>query len=266
MIASLGVPVTLCAALGGETGAVLRHLIASDGVALEAYDVASRNGGYVHDRRGGEREPVAEAGGDPLSRHDLDGLYERALVQGIEAGTAVLSGATDRRVVPADLYRRLAADLAANGCQVFADLSGGMLDALLQGGSRFVKVSHEELIEDGRAKDGSPKELVAAMRELRKEGAGALVVSRAADPALAVLDNEVFEVCAPSLQPVDTRGAGDSMTGAVAACVTLGESWIDAIRIGAAAGALNVTRRGLATASGEDVRVLARQVELRTLS
>ena len=32
MISSLGVPVVLCAALGGETGEVLRHLIAVEGV------------------------------------------------------------------------------------------------------------------------------------------------------------------------------------------------------------------------------------------
>lgn len=240
MIAALGVPVTLCAALGGETGDVLRHLIIEDGLTLETCDVAARNGGYVHDRRDGERTPIAEAGGEPLSRHDLDALYEHTLVQGIEAGMAVLSGPTDPRIVPADIYRRLTGDLAANGCRVFADLSGGMLDAVLEGEPSFVKVSHAELLEDERASGDTPEEIVKAMR--------------------AMCEQHV-----PNLQPVDARGAGDSMTGAVTACVAQGASWAEAVRIGAAAGALNVTRRGLATASGDDVRLLARRVELRRI-
>ncbi len=262
MIVSLGMPVALCGAFGGETGAVLRHLVADDGLALHAFDVAARNGGYVHDRRNGERTAVAEMGGDPLSRHELDGLYELALVQGIEAGVAVLSGPTDPRTCPAEIYRRLACDLSANGCAVFADLSGGMLDAVLQGGPRFVKVSHEELLEDGRATEDSPEALVTAMRGMRDEGVTIVVVSRAAEPALALLDDGLYEVRGPTLEPVDTRGAGDSMTGAVAACVAQGDSWTDALRIGAAAGALNVTRRGLATAHGDDIRLLAQRVEL----
>lgn len=265
MIAALGVPVTLCAALGGETGAVLRHLIVGHGLTLEACDVAARNGGYVHDRRDGARTAIAEDSGERLSRHDLDALFEHALVQGIEAGMSVLSGPTDPRIVPADTYRRLAGDFAANGCRVFADLSGGMLDAVLEGAPTFVKVSHEELLEDGRAPGDTPEEIVTVMRAMREQGAAAVVVSRGADPALALLDDTLYEVHVPTLQPVDTRGAGDSMTGAVAACVAQGGSWTEAVRIGAAAGALNITRRGLATASGDDVRLLAHHVELRRI-
>lgn len=97
---------------------------------------------------------------------------------------------------------------------------------------------------------------------MRREGAGAVVVSRAADPARALLADGLYEVKAPALEPVDTRGAGDSMTGAVAACVAQGEPRHEAVRIGAAAGALNVSRRGLATLSGDDVRHLAERVEL----
>ncbi len=124
MIASLGVPVTICVALGGETGQVLRHLIAADGVDLQAVHVGARNGGYVHDRRGGQRTPLVQAPGEPLARHELDDLYESALLHGLQSGVAVLSGPADPRLVPADAYRRLCADLTGNGVRVLADLSG----------------------------------------------------------------------------------------------------------------------------------------------
>ena len=68
----------------------------------------------------------------------------------------LLSGPQDDRVLPADLYRRLAADLGANGCKVAADLAGERLEAVLAGGPDLIKVSHEELLADGRAKSDDP--------------------------------------------------------------------------------------------------------------
>jgi 1-phosphofructokinase len=263
MITSLGVRVDLVAALGDETGLVLRALLGDGTISLHAVDVAARNGGYVHDRRSGQRIPLACAPGELLSRHDVDRLYETALVQGFEAGSAVLSGPTVQSVIPAELYRRLATDLTVNGCRVFADLSGELLDAALEGGLAFLKISHEQLLDDGRAKSDEPEQLMAAMRELRGAGAEVLVVSRAAEPALAWLPDGVYEVRAPRLQQVEPRGSGDSMTGAVAAWVTVGGSWTEAVRMGAAAGALNVVRHGLATGGGDNVRALAERVELR---
>ena len=273
MVASLGVPVALCAALGGETGTVLRHLIEADGIELVEESVLARNGGCVHDRRDEERKSVAEAPGDPISRHELDALYERTLLEGLRSETVLLSGPAHGRTVPTEAYGRLAADLRVNGCRVLADLAGERLDVVLEGGLDFVKVSHEELIDDGRAGGDEPKELIKAMRELRENGARSVLVSRADKPALALLDGgkggkggkreEIVEVIMPSLHPVDPRGAGDSMTAAVAASLTQGSSLIEAIRLGAAAGALNVTRRGLGTSGGDGARKLAERVELR---
>ena len=263
IIASLGVRASLVTVLGGETGNVLRTLLADDAVNLHAHMVNARSGGYVHDRRSGERIPLVHAPGEPLGRHDLDNLYETALVQGIEAGRAILSGPIDPSVIPAELYRRLATDLTSNGCQVFVDLSGELLDAALEGGVAFLKVSHQELLEDGRVEGEEPDQLMSAMQKLRGAGAEVVVVSRAAEPALAWLPEGMHEVQAPRLQPSDSRGAGDSMTGAVVACIATGHSWAEAVRMGAAAGALNVARRGLATANGDDIRAIVDRVEMR---
>lgn len=263
MISSLGVPVVLCAALGGETGEVLRHLIAAEGLEVDAEPVGARNGGYVHDRRGGQRRSVAEAAGAALDRHELDGLYERTLSRGLDAAIALLSGPHDDRIVPASMYRRLTTDLSANGCRVIGDLSGQRLEAMLAGGPFLIKVSHQELMRDGRASSEQPTELVDAMHQLRKDGANAVIVSRAVQPALALVDDEVFEVRVPPLEPADPRGAGDSMTAGLAASLAGDESMLTALRVGAACGALNVVHRGLGTGGSTAVATLAKRVELR---
>jgi 1-phosphofructokinase len=263
MISTLGVPVVLCAALGGETGALLRHLLDAEGVHTEIVEATARNGGYVHDRRDrSERRPVVEAPGDPLDRHELDNLYERTLTTALGAGYALLSGPQDHAIVPADVYRRLTADLTANGCRVIADLSGDLLDAVVEAGPYLVKVSHEELVDDGRAASDEPEALVKAMHGLRTASDGTVIVSRGEEPALVLLDDEVLQIRVPPIEAADSRGAGDSMTAGIAATLAKGESLQAALRVGAACGALNVARHGLGTAGADGVRVLAERVEL----
>jgi 1-phosphofructokinase len=262
MLTSLGVRVVLCAGLGGESGDVLEHLIPGDGLELRSVRLGSRNGAYVHDRRKGDRTVVAQAPGGALDRHEHDALYELALTAGLEHGTALLSGPHDDRVVPAELYGRLTTDLQSNGVTVAVDLSGERLVAALRGGPALVKVSHEELLDDGRADSAEPPDLTAAMRGLRADGAGIVVVSRAADPALALVDDDVVAVHMPPLQAAEPKGAGDSMTAGMVAALARGAAPVDALRTGAACGALNVVRHGLGTGSADAVAALSERIEI----
>ncbi|MGV0838350.1 1-phosphofructokinase family hexose kinase [Mycolicibacterium thermoresistibile] len=274
MMSSLGVPVVLCSALGGETGDVLGHLLPMPNVTVRTVPVSARNGAYVHDRRSGSREVVAESAGSPLDRHELDSLYELTLTEGLTHGWVLLSGPQEDRTLPADLYRRLSTDLSANGCKVAADLSGERLEAVLAGEPDVVKVSHEELLADGRAKSDDAEDLVAAMRAMRDDCAGTIVVSRAGSaPALALLDEraaggdgarggDIVEIRMPTLEPAEPAGAGDSMTAGIVAALASGRPLREALRVGAACGALNVVRHGLGTGGARAVETLAERVEL----
>lgn len=262
MLRLLDVPVALCAAIGGEVGTVLESALAREDVTLRVVPRESTTGWYVHDRREGQREEVAAGHGHPLTRHEVDELYGLALAEGLRAAVTVLSGTPDQATVPADLYRRLSADIRANGGRVVADLSGGQLAAALAGGLDLLKVSHEEALEGGHAKGESRDEMVRALYSLRDAGAENVVISRAADPALALLDGDVYEVGLPDLQAADHRGAGDSMTAGAASVLVKGGSLQDAVRTGAAAGAMNVTRHGLGTGRAEAIAELIGHVRL----
>ncbi|PZF83057.1 1-phosphofructokinase family hexose kinase [Jiangella anatolica] len=269
MLVTLGASVTMCCVLAGETGTVLRHLIEDEGVAVKAVEGAGRNGAYIHDRRGGERVEVAEAPSDPLTRHDLDELYGLTLSTGLDAGAVLLSGPSDHPAaadaVPADTYRRLAADLRAVGKPVIADLAGERLAAVLESGLTVVKVSHEELLDDGRADGDDQDALIAAMHDLHDHGAEYVIVTRAHEPLLVLADGIVRVVRMPQLQSADTHGAGDSLTAGVTATLARGGDIEDAVRLGAAAGMLNVTRHGLGTGDVEAVLKLRELVEVDRL-
>jgi 1-phosphofructokinase len=267
MVTSLGVRVVVCAILGGETGRVLEPLIRAEDVDLQPVYGESRNGSYIHDRRGGERVAVVETSGDPPTRHELYELYGLALAEGLDAGICLLSGVPQPVLVRPEVYRRLATDLRNNGASVLADLSGEHLAAVLDAGVDFVKVSHEELMRDDLAGDDSIDTLVHTVHDLRKRGAGAVVVTRAEEPALALLpdDGTIVEVDMPKLEVADHRGAGDSLTAGVAAVLAAGGNMATAIRTGAAAGALNVTRHGLGTGRADVIERLVERVSLRPL-
>ncbi|MEU4240945.1 PfkB family carbohydrate kinase [Actinoplanes sp. NPDC026619] len=262
MITSLGAEVILCAAVGGEVGRVLKPLLDFKGVTLRTVPRESGSGWYVHDRRDGQRRSLAEIAGAPFTRHELDELYNLALAEGLRAGIAILSGPAHPSVIKPEVYQRLAADLRANGVKVIADLCGDHLKAVLSSGLSVVKVSHEELIADGLSPDDSEKHLTEALIKLHDDGAESALVSRADAGALALINEEIYRVGTPKLTLTDGRGAGDSMTAGVAAVLARGGEMSEAVRTGAAAGALNVTRHGLGTGHQDAVQVLTERVKL----
>jgi 1-phosphofructokinase len=262
LLGRLGVPVTLCSVFGGESGRVARALVEDEQIDVRAVGRQAPNGAYVHDRRGGERREVAESGGAPLSRHDVDELYGAALATAMEVGICVLTGPHSPDVLGGEIYRRLAGDLRRNGVTVVADLSGAHLLESLQGGVDFCKVSEDDLVRDGLAPEG-PDAAALGLRRLLDGGAEHAAVTRADEPLLAAVDGEWLEVTAPRFESLDHRGAGDSFTALAAACRFWGLSWRDGLAWGAAAGALTATRRGLATADRRDLHRLVPRVQLR---
>ncbi|MBF0671580.1 MAG: bifunctional hydroxymethylpyrimidine kinase/phosphomethylpyrimidine kinase [Salinibacterium sp.] len=263
MLRRMGVDVTMCCALIGEGGTVLGPLLSNEGFTVEAVEVDGNGGGYVHDRRGGERESVVEIDGSPLDRHTLDELYTLTLREAVGADAVILSGPAGDETLPAEVYRRLAADLGAAGCTVIVDLAGERLSAALEGGVEVVKVSDEELVADGRASEADDDSIMAGMRAMMQEGARSVIVSRSPEPILVLHDGAFHEVHMPEFEAADTRGAGDSLTAGVTAAIARGESLLDAVRLGAAAGALNVTRHGLGTGDAEAIEKLRTLAEIR---
>jgi 1-phosphofructokinase len=265
MAASLGGRVTLCVALGGETGQVLRGLLAGKEIQLSISRAAGVNGSYVHDRRSGERRAIVEIPGDALSRHEADDLYGKTVLAALESGALVLTGPQDAEAIGGEVYERLARDARQNGVPVVADLTGEPLAGALAGGVSLLKLSDEELRSEGLLGDGETADVLESMAELHARGADAVMLSRGEDGALAFVDDRWFEVVGPRLTPADPRGTGDSMTAAAALAVARGLPAIESLRLAAAAGTLNASRHGLGTGSRAEVERLVDHVEIRPL-
>jgi 1-phosphofructokinase len=265
MTTRLEVPTILCAPFGGESGRVLMALLEAEQVDLRAVSCQGSNGGYLHDRRSGQRQVIAEVPSATLTRHEVDDLYDVTLACGLRADVTVLTGPAHDKVLPAHLYRRLAHDLGANGCLVMADLSGPALASALEGGLYFLKISAFELLEAGYTTGDTPKALIESLERLHRQGAQNVIISRGDAPALAFVKQQLFEIIGPRFEPMDARGSGDSMTAAFAVGTVMGMDTVALLRFAAAAGAINVTRHGLGSGQLQDITAIATHVEICSL-
>lgn len=262
MVNRLGERALLCSPMAGESGRVIDALVRSEGIEMRAVESTVDNGGYIHDRRDGERNVMVDVDSPLLNRHEADNLYDVMLVEALEAGVAVITGDARKGIGDASFFARLALDLGNNGVQVAADLSGEALRAI-EGGLTFLKVSEDDLVRDGFLKSPDEGELVDLVRQFAATKAEHVIVSRADAPALTLAGGQLRHLRSPRFKPADHRGAGDSMTAALAVGLARRLETDEILRLGAAAGALNVTRHGLGTGSGNQVERLAHLVRLQ---
>lgn len=263
----LGEPIVLCATVGGEVGNVLVPLVRSQtGIELVAVPQSGPSSVTMYDRRSGSRTLLARSESASIDRHAVDKLYSLTLAHAIGSGSCVLAGNIDTGRIPPAYYGRLCADLDELGVPVVADVHGPELDSILDNGTvRLIKVSDEDLRDDGRVGDDLLEGLVDAVCSIAERTEHDLVVTRGSDrPAAARMDGSWFKVAPPRLAAVDWRGAGDAMAGAMSVALVRGRTGPDVLRFGAAAGAASVTRRGLASLDAELVDALLPRVRIES--
>jgi 1-phosphofructokinase len=265
MAAELGAVPILCGFIGGETGAVLRPLLEESPADLRLVETAAASGCYLHDRRKGERELLAMAASLPPSRHEVDELFSSTVAAAIDTGFLALCGAYPEEALPLEIYGNLVADVKANGTRVVVDLSPPCLESALEGRPDLVKINDWQLANFISGPIDSDERIHDGASRLLEAGAGAVIITRAEQPALVLRDDRAWELVPPRFERGAREGCGDSMMGALAYSMAAGLDWGETLRLSAAAGAANFLRSGLGSGSRPVIEDLAHRVELRPL-
>ncbi len=266
MAGELGAEPILCGFAGGETGALLAGVLAQLPGRRRLVATAGSSGCYVVDRRGGERKVVSSALSPPPSRHELDDLFSTTVSAALASEVLVVCNPFPADALPQELYRNLVADVREAGIPVLVDLSTPRLESALAGGPELVKLNDWELAEYVYGPVSEPHELRAAAERLRQAGARSVVVTRGAQPALVLHEDDVWELVPPCFTAGSREGCGDSMMGAIAAGWATGMDLRENLRRAAAAGAANFLRHGLGTGSRQVVEELTPRVAERALA
>jgi 1-phosphofructokinase len=263
MAGELGAWPVLCSLIGGETGTVLEPLVERLPGERRLVRSHSSSGCYVTDRRSGEREVLAQAYVEPPSRHEADELVAATTAAAMESDVLAICNPYPGDAMPLDVYGNLVANARAAGVRVIADLSSPRLEPTAAAEPELVKLNDWELAAYVAGPVDTPQRLRAAAKKLRDLGARNVLVTRAGDPALALLGDEAWELIPPKLEAGSREGCGDTMMGAIAAALSWGSDLPEAMVLGAGAGAVNFLHHGLGTGSRREVEELAREVELR---
>jgi 1-phosphofructokinase len=265
MAAELGAEALLCGFIGGESGTALRPLLEQLPVELRLVETLEASGAYIHDRRTGERVPVAQSASMPPSRHEVDDLFSISLAAALDSDVLAMCGPYPGEALPLEIYGKLVADVRANGTPVVVDLSPPRLESALEGGPELVKINDWELAKFVEGPVDTPESMRSAAQRVLDAGAGAVIITRAEEPAMVLREDKAWELVPPRFERGAREGCGDAMMGGLAACMAAGRGWEETLQISAAAGAANFLRRGLGSAERAVVEDLARRVELRPL-
>jgi 2-dehydro-3-deoxygluconokinase len=183
-------------------------------------------------------------------------LPEALLVSGI---TQAVSDSSRRAAFEAARRTRQAGGLVVYDVNHRSQLWGGDEDAARQAVDEIVP-----LVDVLRMAAPEETVLVAAESDPRlaaeamaARGARMVLVGCGAAGAVLLDRGTVEEVPAPRVSCVDTTGAGDALNGGFVHGLLAGMSPRDAARLGVAAGALAVTRRGGAGSMPQGAEVLA---------
>jgi 1-phosphofructokinase len=263
MAGELGARPVLCSLIGGETGTVLEPLLEQLPGERRLVHSNASSGCYVTDRRTGEREVIAQAYVENPSRHEADELVAATTAAALESDVLAICNPYPGDAMPLDVYGDLVANARAAGVRVIADLSSPRIEPTAAAGPELVKLNDWELAAYVVGPVDTPERLRGAAARLRSLGARNVLVTRAGDPALALLGDEAWELIPPRLEAGSREGCGDTMMGAIAAALAQGRELPDAMVLGAGAGAVNFLHHGLGTGSRREVEELAREVELR---
>ncbi|MEW2378060.1 ribokinase [Micromonospora sp. NPDC047812] len=235
--ARLGAEVSFLTAVGPDQfGAAARRLWAEEGIdasGVRTADAATMVGIILVDDEGENRIAIAPGALDKLTLADVDGFTDRiaaadlvvvSLEIPLPVAVAALRTAHERGV------RTL---LNPAPAVALPDEAWEWIDVLTPNAS-------EARVLTGRDPDGtaSGDELVDL---LRTRYAGTVVLTLGAEGALVDSDGQrswVAPVTVPRV--VDTTGAGDAFTGALAVALVRGDDLTEAVRFAAAAGAHTV--------------------------
>ena len=200
---------------------------------------------------------IAQAYVENPSRHEADELVAATTAAALESDVLAICNPYPGDAMPLDVYGDLVANARAAGVRVIADLSSPRIEP--HGGGRPGAGQAQRL--GARGLCGRPGRHARAPARGGARGSVALgarnvLVTRAGDPALALLGDEAWELIPPKLEAGSREGCGDTMMGAIAAALAQGRELPDAMVLGAGAGAVNFLHHGLGTGSRREVEEL----------
>ncbi|HLK42417.1 MAG TPA: hexose kinase [Thermoleophilia bacterium] len=262
VVAALGQRVVAVYPAGGSTGSSLHDLVGAAGITRAEVPITGETReNLVVVEPSTRRHFHFVMPGPELGEAEWSACLDAVCHPGL-APTHVIASGSLPPGVPVEFYAMLARRVRDLGARFVLDAAGAPLAAALDVGVWMIKPNLVELAALTGIEHAHEDALERAATALVDDGRAELVVlSLGPAGAFAVGRGYPGEHVRAPIVPVRSRvGAGDSMVGGVVVADRLGLDMPACVRLGAAAGAAAVMRRGAEVCAAQDVWRLARRV------
>lgn len=272
-LAGLGVESLAMGILGGKNGQLLASLLKRYGVQIDltwapgetrlAHVIIER----AHSRHSHLMTPAFQISTTILQTF-LSHLRSRSHeADWIAAGGSLAPG------LPADFFAQVVQIAHQAGAGSLVDSQGEPLRLCLHAKPQVVKLNLAEFCATfappaagALSETGDPTQLLQAMRQqVQRYELPALLVTLGARGALALTPQGAYLAAAPAQQALNAAGAGDAFSAGLLWRLEQGESWAEALRWAAAAGAASVLTPATGELRMEDVLARLPQTDVQTL-
>jgi 1-phosphofructokinase family hexose kinase len=191
------------------------------------------------------------------------------LVEQIEAlpcpAIVAIGGSLPPGVSP-EIYRKIIALVKKCNTKVFLDVDGEALRIGIKAQPTVIKPNIHELSELVGHELKSLDEIVAAAREINRQGVEIVLVSMGARGILLVTDGQEYLAVPPAVKVESTIGAGDSAVAGFISGMVRGKNLKESLIYAAAAGTATTLSQGTALCQRADFLKLVTQVKLEILA
>ena len=227
--------------LGGCTGRAIAGKLAAEGIDVGSVEIQgeSRTCLGIIDPESSVETVLNETGPEVLKSEAARfiRLFKETLRRygsrpdGGAAPLVVLAGSAPPGFGP-DVFKNLAAEIKRRGARAVADLSGDCLRCAVQAAPFMVKINAAELENLTGGRLDTELEIFDAMERIAEAGVKAVVVTRGAKDALAVVrgpKNGIrrWRAQAPRVEAVSAWGSGDCVTAGMVRVLAEAESRLD---------------------------------------
>ena len=264
----LGRPAIATGFAGGPTGTRVVEQLGEEAVLTDFTRIAgeTRINMAVIDPTSGEQTEINERG-PAVSPEEVESFVSRLGYLARGAKLCVLAGTLPPGAGD-DLYARLVRDLSERGVPVVLDSEGEAMLAGLRAGASVVTPNEREAEELVGQEFADRGDLVHALSELVRLGAGEAVITRHDGCVAAVgegSERRFLEVRTESLEPVSTVGSGDAFLAGYAAARYDGRPPDECLAYGVACGAESTQHFGAGTVDRSQVERLLGEVHVQDL-
>lgn len=238
--ARLGATVSMIGAVGDDgSGEWLRRVLIDEGIDDSAITVAAGSSGTAIievETRGENRIVVVSGANESVTADQV-----RAAIESWDDVSVVLT----QSEVPLEAVRAAMAAGRAKGAQTILNPAPARTypSDILANVDILIPNEHEAAEITGM-QTGSALDTMEVAQELNTRGVSCVVITRGERGAVWSTAANSGQAAAFRVSAVDTVAAGDAFCGGMAAALSMGEPFQDALRWASAAGALTATKHG----------------------